>query len=665
LNGQNKEHYYFKFNMKRYLFISTIILSALFSKNLSAQVSGTLTLGPDFILPVCQQCTTLKATTTPASGGTSNYSVNQIAYNPYPYVPGTTINLNVDDMWSGVIPIPFDFCFFDSTYNQCIVSSNGQIGFDISQAGGYNAWSFGGVNPLPNNTFTYAMNSIMCPYHDILPTALGIISYQTIGTAPNRVFVVSWNNSPMFSCVNLLATQQIALYEGLNKIETYIANKPLCPNWNAGTAIHGIENRFGTVAFIVPGRNLPTQWTATNDAWSFVPIGGGPGGPSGVSVDWYDDAGNLLATNVDSLVVCPQQTTSYNAKATFTLCGGFEYAFDTITVTKQAPIALAVTNTTDVNCYGGNDGAFGFNYSGGTPPITFTMNGNPIAGSPVTGLTAGTYTIVLTDANNCTESVVATVNEPTEVQVTIDEQRDVLCKYQNNGYVRLLTVGGVPAYTYWYDNNPPASSPEFIYMTSGNFRFYTSDSHGCMDSIDTFVAQPDSLLSMSLISHIATCKNGKDGSVDAIVSGGIPPYTYVWETDPKQYTATATGLASDVYTVVATDFNGCITATQTPVELELSCNIFMPTAFTPNGDTRNDIYRILEHCGGVILGEFKIYNRWGQEVFSTRELTGGWDGNYKGKAQDPDTYNYVIVYQCNDKGFISQKIAKGDFILVR
>jgi hypothetical protein len=43
----------------------------------------------------------------------------------------------------------------------------------------------------------------------------------------------------------------------------------------------------------------------------------------------------------------------------------------------------------------------------------------------------------------------------------------------------------------------------------------------------------------------------------------------------------------------------------------------------------------------------------------------GWDGNYKGKAQDPDTYNYVIIYQCNDKGTISQKIAKGDFILVR
>ncbi len=639
---------------------------ALFAGKINAQVSGTINLGPDFVLPVCQQCTTLVAATTPASGGTSNYNVNQKAYTPYPFIPGTIVNLAVDDLWSGVIPIPFDFCFFDSTYNQCLVSSNGQVSFDISQAGAYNPWSFGGVLPLPNATFTSAMNSIMAPYHDILPTGLGIISYQTIGTAPNRVFVVSWNNSPMFSCVNLLVTQQIALYEGLNKIETYIANKPICAGWNGGQGIHGIENRLGTAAFIVPGRNLPTQWTATNDAWEFIPVGGGPGGgPSGVSVDWFDINGTLLATNVDSLVVCPAQTTTYVAKATFTLCGGFEYAYDTITVTKQAPIQIAVTSVTDVNCFGGNDGAFSFNYSGGTPPVTFTLNGNAIAGSPVTNLVAGVYTVVLTDANNCTESVVATVNQPDEVQVTIDEQRDVLCKYQNNGYVRLLTVGGVPAYTYWYDNNLPSTNPEFIYMKSGNFRFYTSDSHGCLDSIDTFIAQPDSLLTMSLVSHVATCKNGKDGMVDALVSGGIPPYTYVWDTKPPQYGSTATGLATGVYTVVATDFNGCITVTQTPVELELTCNLFMPTAFTPNGDGRNDIYRILEYCGGVILGEFKIYNRWGQEVFSTREVNVGWDGNYKGKAQDPDTYNYVIIYQCNDKGTISQKIAKGDFILVR
>ena len=192
--------------------------------------------------------------------GTSNYTVNQIAYTPFPYVPGNIVPLAFDDTWSGVINIPFDFCFFDSTYNKCLIGSNGQISFDISQAGGYCPWGLVGVPPLPNNTFTSAMNSIMAPYHDILPSALGIISYQTIGVAPNRVFVVSWNNSPMFSCNNLLCTQQIAIFEGSNIIQTHIASKQICAGWNGGLAIHGIENRQGTTAVIVPGRNLPSVW---------------------------------------------------------------------------------------------------------------------------------------------------------------------------------------------------------------------------------------------------------------------------------------------------------------------------------------------------------------------------------------------------------------------
>ena len=112
-------------------------------------------------------------------------------------------------------------------------------------------------------------------------------------------------------------------------------------------------------------------------------------------------------------------------------------------------------------------------------------------------------------------------------------------------------------------------------------------------------------------------------------------------------------------------FNGCITATQSPVEQQLCCQIFLPDAFTPNNDTKNDVYRILEYGGGVIMGEFRIYNRWGQEVFSTRDITQGWDGNFKGQPQNMDTYSYVVVYQCNEKGVISQKVKKGDLILVR
>jgi hypothetical protein len=58
-----------------------------------------------------------------------------------------------------------------------------------------------------------------------------------------------------------------------NIIEVYIQDKPICPSWNAGAAIEGIQNSTGTQAVVVPGRNFPVMWTATNDAWRFTPAG--------------------------------------------------------------------------------------------------------------------------------------------------------------------------------------------------------------------------------------------------------------------------------------------------------------------------------------------------------------------------------------------------------
>lgn len=662
------------YSMKRIILHFSALFMLLFAAKASfAQPNGTITLGPDLILPACVSCDTLVATTTAPSVGTSNYNVQQINYTPYPFTGGTVIPLTTDDYWSGVIPMPFDFCFFGNIYNQCIVSSNGQISFNIGQANSYNPWSLGAVAPLPNAAFPSAHNSIMAPYHDILPTTLGIMNYQTIGVAPNRVFVMSWNQSPMFSCTALLVSQQIALYEGTNVIETYITNKPYCA-WNSSLAIHGIENNGGTIAFIVPGRNLPTQWTCTNDAWQFQPTGGGGGGgQAGVTIDWYDitNMNVPLATDTNMLAVCPTQTTTYVAKATFSLCGGFEYANDTITVVKQPDLTIAVTNITDVNCFNGSDGAFTVSAAGGSGTFNYTYNGIPMAGNSQGGLIAGTYTVVATDGSNCTVSTEIIVNQPTEVILSIKEQINVLCKYQRTGVVKLEATGGVPGYLYWYGSNAGSLNPDMEALGAGTYRFYTADSHGCLDSIDTEVTQPDSLLSVYLIPHISTCYSKKDGSVEGIASGGVTPYSYEWTSRPlplmpvAQTGQTATNLETGVYHVLVTDANACITVAQTKVEQELCCQIFLPDAFSPNNDSRNDIYRILEHGGGVTLGEFRIYNRWGQELFSTRDMNKGWDGTYKGTLQNVDTYNYLVIYQCNDKGVISQKIKKGDFVLVR
>jgi hypothetical protein len=168
----------------------------------------------------------------------------------------------------------------------------------------------------------------------------------------------------------------------------------------------------------------------------------------------------------------------------------------------------------------------------------------------------------------------------------------VKCKYQRTGSVLLDAVGGVPSYLYWYGSNAASLNPSMETLAAGTYRFYVADSHGCLDSVDTEILQPDSLLSVYLIPQIATCINKADGSVESIASGGVPPYNYEWNSRPPQYTPTATGLETGVYHVLVTDANGCITATQSPVEQQLCCQIFLPDAFSPNNDTKNDVYRI-------------------------------------------------------------------------
>lgn len=649
--------------------LNLLVLVLLFT----SQVFGQgINLGPDVNLPACGGCYTIHANAGTGIGETGYNLVQTVGgavggtYTPFVLstaTGATNSGINIDDTYSAAFALPFTFYYFGSPRDSFIIGSNGSLSFNSCLALDYNAWSLSGQSPLPNTTFQEARNSIMCPYYDIHPGIGGQILFQTFGTAPNRIFVVSFNNVPLFSCTSLLANQQIALYETTNEIETYIGNKPYCA-WNGGgLAIHGIENEAGNVAYTIPGRNVQA-FTASNEVWKFAPNGIPTGMPGGYTINWYDEFGSLLASNVDSLVVCATVRTKIYAVAVSTaLCPTPLYS-DTIIIDKKPPLTMNISNIVEPNCNGGNDGSYSINVSGGQVPYSYTSNGNPVA-SNVTGVVAGTYTIQVTDADNCTESTVITVNEPPKVQLLLVDKADVLCKYQNNAFVTIDATGGVPGYNFWYNNIAHTTNGDFQYLMAGNYMFYTSDSHNCLDSMAITLTQPDSLLTVSQIAHPATCIIKTDGSVEAIASGGVPNYTYEWNSHPPQYTATATNLETGVYHVVVTDANNCVTATQIQVEQQLCCQLFMPDAFSPNADSKNDTYRMVEYGGGVILGDFRIYNRWGQEVFRTQDITKGWDGKFKGTDQDQGTYNYLIQYQCNDKGIISQKVAKGTLILIR
>lgn len=194
------------------------------------------------------------------------YSVSQMVYNHNTLTSPTSVTMG-DDFYSNIIQIGFPFCFYGASYTSLVIGANGVLRFDTIQASQYCPWQIGAAIP----STTIQVNSILFPIQDLYSIPGGTMSYQTIGSSPNRKFIVDFDSIPMYFCQTTFFSGQVKLIETTNAIEMHITQKSICAQWNGGYAIEGVQNSLGTSAIVVPGRNWPTVWTATNDAWRFMP----------------------------------------------------------------------------------------------------------------------------------------------------------------------------------------------------------------------------------------------------------------------------------------------------------------------------------------------------------------------------------------------------------
>ena len=189
---------------------------------------------------------------------TDPYDITYPAYSTAaPYTTGTVIPSS-DDVTHGPFNIGFTFNFFGNNYTQFYVGSNGWIGFSPGQTTGYVA------QYIPNGASP--MNCILADWEDLLPGTSNI-RYTTIGVAPNRKLVVSFNAVPHYGCNTNLHTFQFVLNETSNIIDINYQSKPQC---GANNATAGLVNSNNTNVVPVGGRNA-SQWTATNLSVRFTP----------------------------------------------------------------------------------------------------------------------------------------------------------------------------------------------------------------------------------------------------------------------------------------------------------------------------------------------------------------------------------------------------------
>lgn len=332
---------------KGMLFAIIFLATASFSAHAQGPGSLFVDAGPDVTIDCDGNngCTDITADfLTTFETASSIYVVESIPYNPpFPFSGlANPLNPNIDDAWSGVDTLPFDFCYFENLEQEFQVGSNGVIRFDVDPGDTTNGWSFS--ENLPNNSNpTLAEANVFTPGHDIDPSASNSeeIGYEVLGTYPNRVLVVAYFEVPMFSgtCNALLATQMVVFYEFSNVIEVYIQDKPSCPSWNDGNAVIGIQNDDGNIAYVPPGRNTSdSPWTTNNEAWRFTPAGN-----ETYVFEWLDASGTVIGTT-PTVNVCPDGSEAYTARVTYTnACNG-----DTVVLEDEVIVTAVATYSVDL-----------------------------------------------------------------------------------------------------------------------------------------------------------------------------------------------------------------------------------------------------------------------------------------------------------------------------
>ena len=306
-------------------------------------------------------------------------------------------------------------------------------------------------------------------------------------------------------------------------------------------------------------------------------------------------------------------------------------------------------------------------------------------------LSAGNYTITVTDANGCSEIDNITLIEPTQLLANPTESGDISnfpgafdisCKGESVGWIELDRSGGVAnsggIYQYSWNGsiNGPMNMSSIYNLTSGNYSVTVTDANGCSiteifnldEPADDFVATVDFVnytgpqkapYQVDFIDNTSTLNNdlinhywywSVNESVDSYFNSNQQTFTNTFNTVGDNF----------VYVIVENTISGCTDSLTFNVEVQ-GIDDPINNVFTPNGDGINDTYDFGEHAMSVFNVE--IYNRWGETVFSWEGEKKAWDGKgYDGQMLPEGVYFYVMEAEGIDGEFYSEK---GTVTLIR
>ncbi len=214
-----------------------------------------------------------------------------------------------------------------------------------------------------------------------------------------------------------------------------------------------------------------------------------------------------------------------------------------------AAINLSATST-DILCNGNATGSINLSVSGGLAPYSYNWS-NGAGTEDISNLTAGTYTVTVTDDNNCTEDFSVTLSQPTAINASLNAVNPV-CQNDSRGSIDLTVNGGVPGYTFQWNNGE--QTEDLIDLYAGLYSCEITDDNGCTELVQATLTDPDAV-SISGTTTDVLCYGASTGSIDITPSNGTLPYTFDWSNSTGS--EDPSGLAAGLYSVNVIDNNSC------------------------------------------------------------------------------------------------------------
>jgi len=231
-----------------------------------------------------------------------------------------------------------------------------------------------------------------------------------------------------------------------------------------------------------------------------------------------------------------------------------------ITLTQPLELGVLSSSVTDVvTCYNDPYGYISIVGSGGTTPLSYSIDGTNYQNTGnFSSLTGGNYTVIIKDFNNCTKSSNFTINQPSELVISNIDKTDLLCANALSGSITVTAVGGSTPLVYSIDNTNYQLSNNFTGLDGGTYPVKVKDSHNCFKTETVEVFEPSQIvLNVNNFTNVTLCAGNNDGTITVVASGGTGILLYSLNNGAYQTTGQFTGLAAGDYEVIVKDENNC------------------------------------------------------------------------------------------------------------